>query len=224
MKIIENVYLVPGVTANPYLVADEDGFTLIDAGLPRSEKKITDYLAGLGKSAGDIRRIVLTHSDMDHVGSLAALKRLSGARTYAGQIEADAIAAGKPSRQIQSRGFSPMRLIFALLRPFFKVEPMQVDEILSEGRILPVLGGLQIIATPGHTPGHISLYSESTGVLFCGDSMVTEKDSIQGSRPPVTWDEAKARESVVKQSKLAPRIVCPGHGPVVADAARKIPV
>src|SRR4026209_1083276 len=98
MKIIDNVYVVPKVVANPYIIMDSDGLTLIDTGLPRSEKTILTYVASLGKSAGDVKRILLTHSDFDHVGSLAALHKVTGARTYASQIEADAIAAGKPSR------------------------------------------------------------------------------------------------------------------------------
>ena len=118
MKIIENVYVVPGVTANLYIIVDDDGLTLVDAGLPRSEKKVLDYIAGLGKSARDVKRIILTHSDLDHVGSLAALQKATGARTYASQIEADAIAAGKPSREIKRSGFSFRGILFAMVRPF----------------------------------------------------------------------------------------------------------
>ena len=89
---------------------------------------------------------------------------------------------------------------------------------------LPVLGGLRVVATPGHTPGHISLFAPAVGVLFCGDSMVTDANGIRGSRPAVTWDEARAKESVQKQAELGASIVCSGHGPVVKDAAGKFPV
>jgi len=224
MKIADKVFLVPGVVANPYIIVDADGLTLIDAGLPRSEKKILAYVASLGKSPGDVKRIILTHSDLDHVGGLAALVKATGARTYASQIEAQAIAAGKPSRQINRSGFSLRRLLMGLLRPFFKTTPFQVDEILADGQVLPMLGGLRVVATPGHTPGHISLYAPVERVLFCGDSMVTDTSGIQGSRPAVTWDAAQARDSVRKQAELGARIVCSGHGPVVMDAAGKFPV
>ncbi len=224
MKIIDNVFVVPGVVANIYILADDDGLTLIDAGLPRSEKKILAYVASLGKSASDVKRILLTHSDLDHVGALAALQKASGARTYASQIEADAIAAGKPSRQINPSGFSLRRILFTVMGPFFKATPVQVDEILRGDQILPVLGGLRVVETPGHTPGHISLFAPALGVLFCGDSMVTDENGIRGSRPGVTWDEARARESVQKQAELGASIVCSGHGPVVKDAAGKFPL
>ena len=224
MKIVENVYAVPGIVANPYILVDADGLTIIDTGLPRSEKKILAYITNLGKSAQDVKRIILTHSDFDHIGALPALHGATGAHTYASQIEAGAIAAGKPSREIKPSGFSMQRVLFTLMRPFFKATPFQVDEILTDGQILPVLGGLHVVATPGHTPGHISLFLPALSVLFCGDSMVTDKNGIHGSRSGVTWDEAKARESESKQAALGARIVCSGHGPVVMDAIGRYPL
>jgi glyoxylase-like metal-dependent hydrolase (beta-lactamase superfamily II) len=224
MKIIDNIYVVSGVVANTFILVDEDGLTLIDAGMPGSEKKILGYLPDLGKNASDVKRIVLTHSDIDHVGGLAALAGASKARTYASGIEAEAIAVGKPSRQIQASGFSLRRMLFALLSPFFKAKPFKVDEILTEGQILPVLGGLRVVETPGHTPGHISLYAEKATVLFCGDSMVSDESRLHDSRPEVTWNADQARESVRKQANLGATIVCSGHGPVIRDASGRFPI
>jgi glyoxylase-like metal-dependent hydrolase (beta-lactamase superfamily II) len=169
MKIIENVFLVPGVVANPYILVDADGLTLVDTGLPRSSQKILDYIATLGKSAHDVKRIIITHSDLDHIGCLADLHKLTGARTYASQVEASAIANGKPSRQIKPAGFSMRRLMFTILGPFMRAKPFQVDEILADGQVLPILGGLRVVATAGHTPGHLSFYAPISVVLFCGE-------------------------------------------------------
>ena len=224
MKIMDNVYVVPGVIANPYIIVDADGLTIIDAGFPRDGKKILAYIGSLGKSAKDVKRIIITHADLDHFGGLAALQKASGARTYASQIEANAIAQGKSSREIGHTGFSLRRFLFALLSPLVKGTPFQVHEIIAEGQTLPVLGGLQVLETPGHTPGHISLFASSVSVLFCGDSMVSANNGLLGSRPGITWDESKARESERKQAALGARIVCSGHGPVVMDAAGKFPV
>lgn len=224
MEIIDNVFVVPGVMANPYILVDADGLTVIDTGLPRSEAKILAYVASLGNSARDVKRIILTHSDFDHVGSLAALHKATGARTYASRIEAEAIAAGKSSREIKPSGFSARRLLFRLMRLFMKAASFRVDEALTDGQILPVLGGLRVVETPGHTPGHLSLFAPAVGVLFCGDSMVTDENGIHGSRSQFTWNEAKAKESVRKQAALGARIVCSGHGPVVTDATGKFPL
>jgi glyoxylase-like metal-dependent hydrolase (beta-lactamase superfamily II) len=221
MKIIEHVYHIPGVMANPYLIVDADGLTLIDAGLPRSEKKILAYIASLGKAPGDVKRIIITHGDMDHVGSLAALKQATGARTYASKIESEFIAAGKSPRESKPSGFSLQRMFIALMKPFFKATPFQVDEFLADGQVLPILGGLRVLDTSGHTPGHISLFAPEAGILFCGDSLVNDEQGIHGSRSGLTWDEAKAREAEKKQSALGARIVCSGHGPVITDAMSK---
>ncbi len=136
MKITENIYVVPDVVANPYIIVDSDGLTIIDVGIPGKDKKILTYIASLGKSAQDVKRIILTHSDLDHVGSLSALQKATGARTYASKIEADAIALGKPSRQITGGGVV-RKVLFAIVGPFFKAIPFQVDEILTEGQVLP---------------------------------------------------------------------------------------
>ena len=223
MKITDNVFVVPGVVANPYIIVDADGLTIIDAGFPRNGKKILAYILSLSKSARDVKRIIITHADLDHFGGLAALQKASGARTYASQIEADAIAQGKSSRDIQPSGFSLRRFLFSLLAPFVKASPFQVHEIIAEGQTLPVLGGLRVLETPGHTPGHISLFSASAGVLFCGNSMVSDEKGLYGSRPGLTWDERKARELEKKQAGLGARIVCSGHGPVVMEASGKFP-
>ncbi len=221
MKIIDNVYVVPGINAHAYLIVDPDGITVIDAGLPRSEKKILAYVESLGKSAGDIKRILLTHSDVDHIGGLAALVKATGARTYASKIEAEATALGKPSRPIKPSGSVMRHAMFTLLGPLMKATPIQVDEILTDGQVLPILGGLRVVDTTGHTPGHISLFAPAASILFCGDAMVVDDKGIHSSRPALTWDEAKAQASTKKQAGLGAKIVCSGHGPIVMDAVGK---
>ena len=222
MEVIPNIHYIPGIIANPYLIIDPDGLTLIDTGLPDSDKKILNYIAGMGRSPADLKRIVITHSDLDHIGGLYSLKKITGARTYASNIEAKAIANGKPSRPIKS-GLTMRRVLMSIVSLWMKPRPMQVDEILKDGQVLPVLGGLRVVETSGHTPGHISLFSPKLSVLFPGDSMVSDDKGLQGSRPAVTWDRAKADDSVRKQAALGARIVCPGHGPVVTDAQDKFP-
>jgi glyoxylase-like metal-dependent hydrolase (beta-lactamase superfamily II) len=222
MKILDDVFLIPQVTANAYLIVDADGLTLIDAGLPRSQYGILRYVASLGRSAGNIKRILITHSDWDHIGGLAALHRATGARTFASRIEADAMALGRSSRPTKLPSSAP--LIRRLMRSIMKPRPFRVDEVLTDGEILPILGGLRVIDTAGHSPGHISLFAPSAGILFCGDSMVTDENGIHGSRPIFTWDEAMAKEAVRKQAAFEPRILCSGHGPVIMDAAGKFPL
>ncbi len=231
MEIIPNVHLIPNIVANPYLLVDPDGLTLIDAGLPGSHKKILRYLAGLGHAPSDLRHILITHADFDHVGGLAALKAATGALVYASPIEAQAIAEGHSSRALKPRNLL-FKLLFNLMGSLFKPARAKVDEFLSDGQTLPVLGGLTVLETPGHTPGHLSYYAPAAGILFCGDSIVSEESGLRGSTGANNWDQDKSDEFVRRQAALlAPgpqgqvgaRILCSGHGPVVMDAAGKFP-
>jgi glyoxylase-like metal-dependent hydrolase (beta-lactamase superfamily II) len=169
-----------------------------------------------------LKRILITHSDFDHVGGLAALKKATGARVYASPVEAQALSEGHTSRPVKPRRLIT-RLLFGLMGGLFKPARIQVDELLTDGQILPVLGGLRVIETLGHTPGHISLFSASTGILFSGDSIVSGEAGLRGSSGANNWDQAKSDESVRKQATLGARILCSGHGPVVMEAAGKFP-
>ena len=106
----------------------------------------------------------------------------------------------------------------------FKATPVQVDEFLTDGQVIPVLGGLRVLETFGHTPGHISLFAASAGILFSGDSIVSDKNGVlRGSSGSNNWDQASSDASVRKQALLGAKILCPGHGPVVKDAEDKFP-
>jgi glyoxylase-like metal-dependent hydrolase (beta-lactamase superfamily II) len=222
MEIIPNVHVISGGIVNCYLIVDPDGLTLIDTGLPGEAKKILKYVEGLGRKPGDVKRIVITHADGDHVGSLAALKAATGARVYASAAEAEAIAAGRSSRDLKADNLV-LKLVFSITGRLFKAQPAQVDEFVAEGQVLPVLGGLRVVETFGHTPGHISLFAPSFGLLFVGDSLVSDKNGLRGSRGANTWDQDKANAAVRKQAALGARVVGSGHGPVVMDAVGRFP-
>jgi len=204
------------------LIVDPDGLTLIDTGLAGNAKRVLQYVEGLGRKPGDVKRIIITHADGDHVGSLAALKAATGARVYANAAEAEAIAAGRSSRDLKADDLL-LKLVFAITGRLFRASPAQVDELVTEGQALPALGGLRVVETFGHTPGHISLFAPSAGILFVGDSLVSNKDGLRGSRGANTWDQDKANAAVRKQATLGAQVVCSGHGPVVMDAVGRFP-
>jgi glyoxylase-like metal-dependent hydrolase (beta-lactamase superfamily II) len=221
VEIIPNLHRVPGVIGNPQLIVDADGLTLVDAGMRGSRRRILRYIGRLGYSPGDLRRIVLTHADGDHAGAVAALVAASGATVYASAVEAAALAAGRPSREINLRGV--WGLIYGLIRPFLGVPPFEGVQPVTEGDVLPALGGLRVVETPGHTPGHLSYYAPTACVLFAGDSIAFRNGRMRKPFTLATWDEEIALESLRKQAALRPDIVCLGHGPVVRDAAGKFP-
>lgn len=222
MEIIPRVYRISGLVVNCFLVDEPDGLTLIDTGLASYEAKIVKTIRSLGRSVTDLKRILLTHSDGDHAGSLAALKAASGAQVYASAIEAQALEAGVPSRRPRFNAVG--RLLARLAQNFFQFTPCKVDVVLTPGQDLPVLERLWVVPTPGHTPGHISFYSASARILFAGDSLYPVRDELVTMPGPVTWNAVEAAESRRLQAAMRPRIVCCGHGQVVRNAASKFSV
>lgn len=221
MQISQGIHQIPGTVANVFLIVEPDGLTLIDCGLPRSADKILRYVHSLGREARDIRRILITHADDDHYGSLAELQAASGAQVFASPLEAQAIARGNISRPLKLN--AALRLVFALSRPFIRARPCTVHHTVKNDQCLNHLGMLKVIETPGHTPGHISFYAPSQGILFAGDSLRSIDGRLVVSSGINTWDERAALESARKQAALQPRIVCVGHGAVVYNAAEKFP-
>ncbi len=221
MEIIPGVYLINMLASNCYLIAEPDGLTLIDAGIPSSFSQIVDFIGSLDRSVQELKTILLSHADIDHVGAAPALKAESGARIYASQIAAQALAEGHSSRQIELGILTP---IFRWLETLNGAMQIEVDEILSAGQVLPVISGLKVLETPGHTPGHLSFYAEKHKLLFAGDSVSTNPDEILGNKVKFfNWNQEQMLASVRFQAALQPEIVCSGHGPVVYEAASKFP-
>jgi glyoxylase-like metal-dependent hydrolase (beta-lactamase superfamily II) len=223
MEIIKNIHQIPGVMANSYLLVEPDGLTLIDAGLPGSDKRILQYVEDLGRSPRDVRRILITHADLDHVGGLGALRKATGARVFSSAVESRAMKEGRSSRSVQTGGNTARRILFSLIGSLFNSKPGAADELITDGQMLSIAGGLRVVETTGHTPGHLSFYSPGMGVLFSGDSIVADEKGLQGSRPMYTWNSVKATDAVRRQAALGARIVCPGHGPVIRNAEGKFP-
>ncbi len=225
MEIVPHLHQIPGTLCNLFLLVEPERLTLIDAGLAGTEKAILRYIADLGRSPRDLKHILITHSDGDHVGALAALQAATGARVYASEIEAQAIVKGKPSRELNPVGWQKIAL--ALLSPVvqrvFAVRPTRVDEIVRDGHVLPMLGGTHVIDTNGHTPGHVSYWIPSASVLFVGDSIINRGGGLRGSTGMNNWDQQKSDAAVQRQAALGAQVVCSGHGEVVYDAANKFP-
>ncbi|PWH20778.1 MAG: MBL fold metallo-hydrolase [Ardenticatenia bacterium] len=219
MEIVPGLYRIADFLSTVYLIVTHEGLTLIDAGIAGGHKRILRAIVRLGHDPRQLHHILITHADGDHVGGLLPLVAVSGARVYASAIEAQALARGQFSRPLRLRGLP--RFLFWLARPLYRVTPFDAAEVVKEGDILPGLGGLRVIETPGHTPGHISFFAPASGILFAGDSIAYHNGKMRRPFALVTWDEQLALASLRKQAALQPQIVCLGHGPVVHDASQK---
>jgi glyoxylase-like metal-dependent hydrolase (beta-lactamase superfamily II) len=218
MKILDSLHQVDGVNAGAFLLVGEDGLTLVDAGVPNAAPKILSTVQTLGYRPADLKRILLTHSDMDHVGGLPALVNASGAQTYAQTYEAMVIAGREPPRGVKG----PMGLLFRLLSPFFKLQTVQVDHVVQGGDELPLHGGIFVVTSPGHTRGHVCYYWGAQKVLFVGDALVHGKQ-LKPSAPMFTWDIAQMQASIKQLAELDVDVLCFGHGkPVIGGAQAQL--
>jgi glyoxylase-like metal-dependent hydrolase (beta-lactamase superfamily II) len=194
---------------NAYLVREDDGLTLVDTMLPRSSKAILGAAERLG---APIVRIALTHAHGDHVGSLDDLAAaLPGVEVLISARDARLLAKdmsldpGEPDDKL--RGGYPG----AKTRPTRTFEPGDT------------IGSLEVVASPGHTPGHVSFLDRRDGTLLAGDAYSTLGGTATPARPNprfplvyfATWHRPTALESARALRALDPERLAPGHGPIV---------
>jgi glyoxylase-like metal-dependent hydrolase (beta-lactamase superfamily II) len=196
MKVAENVYLLGSTKgAYAYLVTGEET-VLIDTGFSWQGKALLKELASMRIDPHSIRHILLTHSDLDHIGNAAMLQRLTGAKLWASQKDKPFILGEKPRP-----GFKKW------LPYIFRVEKPAHISVFEAGQ---KIGGVETVPAPGHTAGHVCmLYG---GVLFAGDLVKNDKGRIIPYPKGWNWDNAMLLDSVRKINELRFDCVCPAHG------------
>lgn len=215
-----------GVGVHVYLWRWANGVTIIDTGTPGNADKILAAVANLGLQPADVARIIITHGDADHTGSLKALKRATGAPVVCHTVEKEFLE--HPNRRKPAR--TPLGLLMrplfavAMLLPQFRVEPLVPDRTHVDGDKLPE--GFTIIHTPGHTPGHISLLHPERRILIAGDALHNRGGKLGAPLPLFTPDMENAHGSIWKLAKKYSEeidtIVC-GHGdPIVSGGGPRL--
>ncbi|SDL42973.1 Glyoxylase, beta-lactamase superfamily II [Catalinimonas alkaloidigena] len=198
-QIKPHFYLVENTSASHvYLLQLPDHTILIDTSFPGKTETILMQLQEIGITPDQVTDILLTHHDVDHIGNAKELKELCGATLWAPQLDV-------PYIQRERKWYGTRRMIELTVR----WHAPHVDEIYTEGAKL--FDAIQVLSTPGHTPGHVSFLWEE--VLIAGDLVMTGSDGKISLLPGfLTWDKGILHKSVRETGALSFQWVCPGHG------------
>ncbi len=196
--------------ANTHLVETAKGVVIIDAGMPHQARRILGKIRALGYTAREVQLILLTHGHIDHAGSAAALKRLTGAPIALHRADAGLTATPSlkipPGRNAQTQAIKYVMEAFGWLAP---LETFTPDVWLTDGQALHEFGfDARVWLTPGHTAGSISVLGDD-GTMFVGDAIL---NLIRVSFPLFWEDATVARESGCRIQALRPRVCYSGHG------------
>jgi glyoxylase-like metal-dependent hydrolase (beta-lactamase superfamily II) len=218
-EIVPHVYAISLGPVNVFLL-DSDGLTLIDTGVPDSAGKILAAVESLGKRAEDIAHILVTHCHADHSGSLAELKRKTGATAVMHPLDAALVRKGESMRPVSAAPGVANWLVYNL---FIKrmglgtVEPAEIEQTVADGDELPVAGGLQVIHLPGHSAGQVGfLWPQHGGILFAGD---VASNLVRLGYPPIFENLAEGQRSLARLGGLDFEVACFGHGKAIVGGA-----
>jgi len=222
MEIVPGVHAVRLLSGYVHLIS-EPQMTLIDTGLIGSGRVVERYLRRIGRSADDLARIICTHAHPDHIG---AVRELAGDR----EVEVLMHPADLAGLNVTLRDAVANRNRGQLIA-YFTRHPGEATS-LADGQLLPVLGGLQVVHTPGHTPGSICLYAARHKLLFTGDALQVIRGKVTFASAVFSEDLPLARASVARMAELDVETIAFSHYPpwrkgansVLRDLAARAPV
>jgi len=221
VRIAENVEMLelsePHGTLYPVLAWDGQNTILFDTGLPGQLELIRTAIEKVGFSLEQITGIILTHHDMDHIGCAKQLKEI-GAKIMAHEMETPYIQGESPSPKLLKMEERLSEMSEEEKSFYFRMKKgasnfyVPVDKKLKDNDVLPYCGGIEVIYTPGHTPGHISIILKKSNVLITGDTANASEGKMTGPNPQHTLDMPKAMESYKRLMKLNPDFIISYHG------------
>jgi len=217
MEIAPNVHQVEGIPSisNVYLIIGSEGLVLIDAGVAWAANGILRYIRRLGFAPSAVKAIFITHGDGDHIGSLHAIVRETGAAVVAHRAEVP-LLEGRDVRRPTAPSLAD-RLMSPLVRLLMPSRPVSVSRPVADGESA---FGLQAIHTPGHSPGSACYLLPAQKVLFAGDALTHWGGRLALPMKAYTTDMAAAIRSIRRIAQCEFDVCCFGHGPAITRDAR----
>ena len=205
---------------NPTLLWNDKEAVLIDTGIPGQFEQLRDALIEVGVDMAKLKAIIVTHQDIDHIGNLPViLQHYPEIKIYAHEMDAPYIEGERPLLKLNLESIDwqmqsiPEPARKQIIEQLQKNPPkVKVDKVLKDKEELSICGGIVIIHTPGHTPGHISLYLKNSKVLVAGDSMYSINGEIIGPHPETTPQFERALKSLKKYKEYDIESVICYHG------------
>lgn len=219
MEIAPNIHAVPLRNVSAFAIT-EDGLTLVDAGLAGSRPQLVRGLEALGRTETELERIICTHGHFDHAGGVREL--VDAAHADGREIEvrihpADLAQVALSMREAITAPQGGSRRGHVLQ----SMTPHPGDAVpLEDGEVIPLLGGLEVIHTPGHTPGSVCLFARGPRVLFTGDVLQVRFGKLAFASPIFSHDHAQARASVQRLVDLDVDIIAFSHYRPLREGAR----
>ncbi|MGE5762960.1 MAG: MBL fold metallo-hydrolase [Mycobacterium leprae] len=215
--VADGVYRLGTSLVDFYLLVDDEGVTVVDAGFPRHWGQLDPALRAAGRRPEDVRAVVLTHAHVDHTGVAERLRAERGARVHVHGGDALGGVRRFPPLFLYWRPASWPLLVQGLRDGMLGTSRIGGFQLFDDGQTLPVPGRPHVVHVPGHTPGSVALHLPDRGVLLTGDALVT-LDPYTGARGPrvmldgVNDDTEQARRSLARLAPLGADVLLPGHG------------
>ena len=212
MEIAPAVHAVRLLNVYAFLI-DEPQLTLIDAGLIGSGRRVERHIDRLGRTRDDLARIICTHAHPDHIGGI---RELAGER----DVEVLMHPADLEGLSVTLRDAVANRNRGQLIA-YFTRHPGEATPI-QDGQVLPILGGLRVVHTPGHSAGSICLYAERLKLLFVGDALQVIRRKVTFASKVFSEDLPMARASVARMAELDVETIAFSHYPPLRDGANEV--